>query len=118
MMNETAEVPCCRFTTCSYAGKSQAQLWSVSCNTHTHARTCTHTYIGVRTPPSNTLLLNTRFIERKCIITVLAFAPHKAAHIKRCLPLMFQQVISGFIAKPCSCYLALSVEIVEVSVVS
>lgn len=49
---------------------------------------------------------------------MLAFAPHKAAHIKRCLPLMFQQVISGFTAKLCSCSLALSVEIVEIFVVS
>lgn len=31
---------------------------------------------------------------------------------------MFQQVISGFIAKLCSCYLALSVRIIEISVVS
>lgn len=31
---------------------------------------------------------------------------------------MFQQVISGITAKPCSCYLALSVEIVEIFVVS
>lgn len=31
---------------------------------------------------------------------------------------MFQQVISGFIAKPCSCYLVLSVRIIEISVVS
>lgn len=30
---------------------------------------------------------------------------------------MFQQVISGFIAKLCSCYLALGVEIIETFVV-
>lgn len=88
---------------------------------HTHAHTHTCTNIHVRTPappPSNAVVLNTRFTERKCIITALPFAPHKAAHIKRCLSLMFQQVISGITAKLCSCYLALSVKIVEIFVVS
>lgn len=113
-----AELHCCRFTMCSHPGKSQAQLWSISCHTHRH--THVHKYTRAHTspppppPPSNALVLTTRFIERKCIITALPFAPHKAAHIKRCLSLMFQQVISGITAKPCSCYLALSVEIIEI----
>lgn len=88
---------------------------------HTHINTCTHTCTNIHVhtpPPSNALLLNTRFTERKCIITALPFAPHKAAHIKRHLSLMFQQVISGITAKPCSCCFALSVEIVEIFVVS
>lgn len=87
-------------------------------DTHKHTQTHTCTNIHVHRPPSNALLLNTRFIERKCIITALPFAPHKAAHIKRYLSLMFQQVISGITAKPCSCYLALGVEIIEIFVVS
>lgn len=86
--------------------------------THTLAHTCTNIHVCTTTPPSYPLLLNTRFIERKCIITALPSAPHKAAHIKSCLSLMFQQVISGITAKPCSCYLALGVEIVEIFVVN
>lgn len=92
----------------------------LSCGVFPVSHTRAQTYMCTPPPhlPSNALLLNTRFIERKCIITALPFAPHKAAHIKRCLSLMFQQVISGITAKPCSCYLALGVEIIEIFVVS
>lgn len=113
-MNETAELP----PVADLLRAATLVNCRLSCGVFPDTQTHTCTNIHVRSPPSNALLLNTRFIERKCIITALPFAPHKAAHIKRCLSLMFQQVISGITAKPCSCYLALAVEIIEIFVVN